>query len=311
MHAPLHKTPTLVIRGMYGMGDCLHQRAPLRELLDAGHRVVLDTFYWSMYHDLVERGLQLRLIGGIMPRIRDAKQATLLRDRIVAGPQTRMRLSYSGETVLRHGSILAAQYASIGMRMPKRPDFSLPVPDAWREGALAALDLDRVGSKPLMVYRPSTLNNVWLSRARAPDPQAYKTLYEAIRDSFYVVAVANLGDKGEHIDGPVMPCDLDLTHGELAFESLAGMFSLARLAFTCPGFSPVLAQAVGTPVVITYGGNESFKTTNSVGAHLAPTLALEPIRPCACHKKEHDCDKSMDLPLQIHRLREFALRCAA
>jgi len=70
----------------------------------------------------------------------------------------------------------------------------------------------------------------------------------------------------------------------------------------------VLSQAVGTPTVIVYGGNESFRTTNSVGAHLAPTLAIEPVNPCECHLKNHDCDKTVDETAAIERIQHFVER---
>jgi hypothetical protein len=307
----------IVVRGMYGVGDCLHQRAVIRDLMKFDE-VVLETFYWSMYHDLIDQGLRLRLMGGIAPRIRDRKQSRMTpRSARDPRPDHEFRLTYHRDTIKMFGSILAAQYACVGLQMPERPDFSMSVPDAWREAAMlrvgAALRVQgaSVPTKPLLVYRPSVLNDVWLSRARAPDPASYQRLYECIRDNFFVVSVANLGEKGEHIDGPEQPADIKFHRGELGFEELSGLFAEARLTLTCPGFSPVLSQTVGTPTAIVYGGNESFSTTNSVGKHLASTLALEPIKPCACHLKDHDCDKTMDIPLQTQRLMEFAQQCAA
>jgi ADP-heptose:LPS heptosyltransferase len=257
-----------------------------------------------MYEDLVPRGLSLRLLGGVKPRIRDRNQAYLSRSEPPRNTVMR-RITYNRESIKRHGSILAAQFAAAGVRMPERPDFSLPVPYAWRSAAL-----QRVGvhDRPIMVMRPSVLNDVWLSRARAPEPRTYARLYECLRDMFTVVTVANIGDKGEHFDGDQPRADVRFERGELQFEELAGLFANARLAFTCPGFSPVLSQAVGTPTVIVYGGNESFRTTNSVGAHLAPTLAIEPVNPCECHLKNHDCDKTVDETAAIKRIQHFVER---
>lgn len=300
---------TVVLRGMYGVGDNLHQRAIVRDLLDLGNTVVLETFYWSMYDDFVRRGLRLRPLGGVPPRIRDTKQGAL---RCMRGPidkPVRHTISYNRHSIHAHGSILGAQYASVGIKMPERPDFGLSVPAGWRMAARQWVG--NTQGRSLMVYRPSVLNTVWLSRARAPDHASYAELYSSIREKFFVVSVANLGNSGEYIDGPKMPVDLELNHGELGFEELAGLFAEARMVFACPGFAPVLAQAVGTPVAIVYGGNESFATTNIVGAHLAPTLAIEPVNPCACHLKDHACDKYIDLPPAVERLQAFAAQCAS
>lgn len=301
---------TIVIRGMYGMGDCIHQRAVIRTLMDTQREpVVLETFYWSMYDDLVRRGLRLRPIAGVKPRIRDEKQAALNRMRGPIERPKRFKLSYTREAIHTNGSILAAMYASVGLKMPERPDFGLSVPSGWRMAARSVLG-DTHG-RPVMVLRPSVLNNLWRSESRAPDHASFSELYQSVRERFFVVSVANLGDHGEAIDGPTLPADLRLEHGELGFEELAGLFAEARMVFTPAGFAPVLAQMAGTPVAIVYGGNENFSTTNTVGSHLAPTLAIEPINPCACHLKNHACDKTIDMLPALERLERFALQCAS
>jgi hypothetical protein len=148
---------------------------------------------------------------------------------------------------------------------------------------------------------------------------AYASLFNLIRRDYHVVSICNLGDYGERIVGPEMPADVEFHRGELFFEELVGMYANAELAFTCAGFAPVLAQAVSTRCVVVYGGHEGFRTTNSVGAHLAPTLAIEPIRVCECHgghyrhvdnrlvkpARDHECDKTIDLVDAMSRLLEF------
>ncbi len=307
----------IVIRGHLGFGDCLHQRAILRTLFEQGETdIVLDTFYGAMYHDLIQRGLRLRPIKGHPPRVRERGHFINRRTEIADGA-VHAKLRYNATSVHEHGSILAAQYACCGLTMPEKPDFSLVVPDEWR--GLARERLGRI-TKPLMVYRPLVLNNLFRCEQRLPDVDAYATLYESIRDQFHVVTIANLGDYGEAIVGPGMPADTEFLHGELEYETLVGLFAEANLVFSCAGFAPVLAQAVGTPTAIVYGGHEGFKTTNSVGAHLAPSLAIEPLNVCECHGghytrgpggelvkpvKDHECDKTLDLPIALTRLKEF------
>src|SRR4051812_17147760 len=48
--------PALHVQGMHGMGDCLHQRAVLRQLMQR-YTVTLETSWPSMYHDLIADGL--------------------------------------------------------------------------------------------------------------------------------------------------------------------------------------------------------------------------------------------------------------
>jgi ADP-heptose:LPS heptosyltransferase len=160
-----------------------------------------------------------------------------------------------------------------------------------------------------MVYRPIIRNTVWSREQRHPDPDAYATLFQSIRDRFYVVSIADIHGGRETILKPWQEADLALHHGELTFKSMAGLFAQAALVFACPGFAPVLAQAVGTPVVVVYGGNESARTTQRVGTHLAPTLAIEPDRPCDCHDWNHACDKRITLPPALDTLEGFIRQC--
>lgn len=291
----------ITLRGMYGFGDCIFQRAVVREVMRE-QPVVLETFYRSLYHDLVKQGLGLRLITGHAPRMRERVP---LRNRFKdpafpKGP--RIRINYLPEQIHRTGSILAAQFDSVGMDMPDKPDFSIQVKPEWRQWAREA-----VGpvNKPIMVYRPIVLNNLWRSEARAPDPALYSTLFRTIRDRYHVVSIANLGDHGEYIVGENQDADTNFNRGELDFETMSGLFANAELSFTCPGFAPVLSQAVGTRTVIVYGANECYRTTNSVGDHFASTLAIEPDIPCDHHMKECDCSKHITLPPAIARLEEF------
>lgn len=291
---------TIWLRGMLGVGDCIHQRAVLREMLNYGRPVVLDTFYRAMYHDLVDHGLTLQLIGGHPPRIRERSPLRSARLPVRGSP---VKITYNADMIHKHGSILAAQFASAGLQMPARPDFSLPMRPEWRQWAREAVGKH---DKPLLVYRPIVLNNVWRSEARAPDPALYSALFRSIRDQFHVVSVANLGNSGEHIIGEEQDADVRFNRGELDFETMAGLFAEADLAFTCPGVSPVLAQAVGTKTVIVYGANECHRTTGTVGDHLAPTLAIEPDEPCDHHAKNCSCSKHISLTPAFERLGAFA-----
>jgi SAM-dependent methyltransferase/ADP-heptose:LPS heptosyltransferase len=292
---------TLVVRGMLGIGDCLHQRAVIGELMRK-HRdkqIVLQTFYTSMYHDMED--LELQMSDRIAPRIKDSGNAKGTQQ----WGREDIRISYDPKSTKVNGSLMASQFASAKMKMPAQPDFSLPVKPEWRAAAKALLAKHNAAGKPLLVYRPITLNKLWECPARSPDPVAYAKLFHAIRDRFFVVSVCNLGDNGEYIVGEEQDADLKLHKGEAQFETLAGLFAEARMVFANPGFAPILAQAVGTPVACVYGGHESYRTTNAVGAHLAPTLAIEPVKPCECFERFHKCDKRIDLKAALPKLTAF------
>ena len=300
--------PQLLVKGMLGIGDVIHERAVLRELMKQ-YDVTLDGWYPSIAHDLIDEGLRFHLLtpaGRAAPRIKDAGNASAVK----TSPKAQhAKLTYDPGSIKRYGSILAAQFASCGLKMPERADFSLPVKQEWRDKAKALISTWDMGGKPLLIYRPIVLNKFWECPSRSPDPSAYALLFAEIRDRFFVVSIADLTQQ-EWIVGPEQEADAKLHQGEADFETLAGLFAEAKLVFSNPGFSPILAQAVGTPGIIVYGGNESFRTTNSVGAHLAPTLAIEPDAPCECHARTHDCDKRITLGPAVDKLKQFAGRYA-
>jgi hypothetical protein len=265
--------------------------------------VWLNTSNPSISHDLIAAGLNLS------PRPQPPRIRETSRFNHTAPPQGTIsrRINYmdgigrAAELAASGGTLLSAMFAAVGIPMPERPDFSLPVPQAWRDQARALLPKT---DKPIMVYRPVIRADIWNRPTRAPDTAAYAELYQSIRDEFFVVSVADLTNR-EVIIGGEQDVDLKLHRGELDFETMAGLFAEADLVFGCAGFAPVLSQAVGTPVIVVYGGNESFKTTNSAGAHLSPTLPINPIIPCDCHNAGHHCDKRIDVPLALKDIRDF------
>lgn len=282
---------TRFIRGMWGTGDQLHTRAVFRELMKAGD-VHLESMAFAPFYDLVDHGLKISRIAGHAPRVRET---TPFRETPLPRGASGTRMTYGRDMIHRHGSILAAQFACAGLKMPEQPDFSLPVDEMWRPRAQRLIGRWAMGGKPLLIYRPIVLNTVWNCPARSPDPVAYAALFAGLRDRFFVVSLANLAEGKEWIVGQEQDVDVKLHHDELDFETMAGLYAEADMVFANPGNATVFAQAVGTPSITVYGGHESFRTTNSVGAHLAPTLAIEPVKPCECHDRNHDCDKRIEI----------------
>lgn len=295
--------PMTFLTGMLGVGDNIHLRAVIRELKKT-HDVKLESFQFSMYHDLIDEHLELIPFQNHRNRARIRETMST-----IPTPKQwraeRRRITYDKRGIETHGSILAAQFACCGLKMPAKPDFSLPIPKAWGDQLIKLMANWPLTDKPIMVYRPIILNNVWNRSNRSPDPIAYEQLYKSIRDQFFVVSIANLKPGQEWIVGREQDVDIKLNHGELDFETMAALFSKADLIFGNAGFTPVLAQATGTPNITVYGGNESSRTTNRVGMHLAPSLFIEPDRPCDCHSAGHACDRRISVQPAIEKIKEF------
>jgi hypothetical protein len=299
--------PPIALDGRVGIGDAIHQRGVLRELM-RDHDVWLHTCHFRVYEDLVERGLKLVFKNCAL----HAQQKTIERERefFPHGPPPpaaapRFNLSYSKIEIDKHGSILEAMAGCVGVKA--RPlDFSLPVRTAWMSEFARRFPLD-TGGKPIMVYRPIVVRPEWNGSNRNPDPAAYAAIFDAVRDGFFVVSVADLKRHVEWIVGAEPQVDLKLHKGELTFEDMAVLWQSAAIVFCNPGFAPVLAQAVGTPSIIVYGGRECYRTTQRAGEHLAPTLGVDQDSPCDCMNEKHACPpKTITLPPAIDRAKAFA-----
>jgi ADP-heptose:LPS heptosyltransferase len=294
----------VVVYGMGGLGDCIHQRAIVRSLArDAD--VWLHTAWPQLYHDIPE----IRLLPHANPR-GNRTQAKNMRTAAFAGdsppPGARaLSIGYNPAEVKAGGSLVQAMARLAGGVSPE--PFTLPIPQAWR-GKVAALNLP---DRPLLIYRPLVERiEVGAGAARNPDPDAYKAIFDALRSRFFVVSVADLEPGKEWLSGAPVEADLELHRGELDLEALAALFERASLVFSAPGFAPILAQAVGTPAVTVFGGFETARSF-SWGAKSSPWLPIEPLKPCACWNPYHACDKRIDVPAALVAVNEWVSRCAA
>lgn len=293
----------LIIQGMHGLGDNIHQRALMRQLMRT-NRVWLRTPWPCVYHDLV--GDKLRLVATATSLRTQGKNAqresqAYFTGRVPAGRA--LQVNYPPAAVRAEGSVLGALLKSAGGE-PRSADFSLPVPKAWMDRA--APWLARWGAtKPLLLFRPLHERKEWSGcAARNPDHESYTALLESIREHFFVVSIADLEPGKEWLVGPRVQADVECHAGELDFETIAALTRIAGLVFTTPGFMTVLTQAVGGRGVTVFGGYEDA-TSFSAGAHMAHWLPIEPIKPCNCFAHQHACDKRIDMSAALASLRSF------
>jgi hypothetical protein len=305
--------PSLYVQGMGGIGDCLHQRSVLRQLMQR-YAVTLMTPWPSMYHDLiaeglivVRRGVQLRTQMKNEQREADKFASRHPLTQSSAG----MRIAYGGGQVTQTESktVLEAMCHVTGTDY-LTADYRLAVPDAWTHELVATLgDLPaRANERPWLVYRPLVARPEWRgSIVRNADPTAYAKLFQILRDTFFVVSVADLEEGREWLaHGPQLKADLTFHAGELTFEMLAALFKRADLVYTSSGFGAILGPAVGTPTISVIGGYESIGCHDS-GARFAPYLAIGPRVECACWTSacRKACDKSIDMDAADDRIRKF------
>lgn len=311
-HVPRHRDPpfdpkAIAVHGMQGLGDNLHQRAVVRQLM-AKWEVYLETPWPCIYHDLVGPSLHLvRRASSLRTQAKNAaREARRFEAMRLPVRARQVRVWYTGEEVRTQGSILQAMLKNTGCDV-NGTDFRLPIPDAWLQ--LADVWLRQwAPTKPVLIYRPLVERTEWKGCAqRNPDAQAYSQIFAAIRKYFFVVSVADLVPGVEWLSGRPIDADVALHKGELTFEMLAALVSRSALVFCSPGFATLLAQAVGTPAVCVFGGHES-STTIRGGMQYAPTLGIDPVVPCDCFSHTHACQKAIDIPGAIARLLTFVER---
>lgn len=290
--------PDLIVQGMHGLGDNIHQRAVLRQLMQT-HSVTLETSWASVYHDLVGDDLKLvRRPVGLRTQTKNAQREAGLFSNSKPQNANTVRIRYGGANVMQTASktVLEAMCQSAGVSYANA-DYRLPVLAKWLDDAALKIVGSKVEGKPLLVYRPLVARTEWRgSMARNADPDSYAEIYEMLRPHFFVVSIADLVPGKEWIVGPEVDADLKFHNGELTFEDLAALFRAADLVLTSSGFAAILAPAVETNCISVIGGYEGIKCHSS-GARFAPHLTIGPEVPCQCWSSScrQACDKTLNM----------------
>jgi len=303
--------PPLHIQGMHGLGDCLHQRAVLRQLMQR-YVVTVETSWPSVYHDLIANGLKVtRRPVGLRTQAKNASRESESDLFSPRHPSVRggMRIFYgAGQIRQAQSRTILEVMCDVTSTNYEQADYRLPIPDDWTSRLFRKLGpLPTNWTKPWLVHRPLVARHEWKgSIARNSDASAYNELYASIRDRFFVVSVADLEEGREWIVGPPADADIILHKGELVFEELAALFKHADMVFTSSGFGAILGPAVETPTVSIIGGYESIGCHDS-GKKFAPYLAIGPINECGCFTSActRACDKTIDMSAAQPALLDF------
>jgi len=298
---------SVVMQGMHGIGDSLHERAIVRELMrDA--QVWLKTSWPQFYWDLVPAVHLLPLASPIPWMAKNEQRCASLYSRAAPPADARVvRCGYAFPEA-RASSVLAAMAKQCAVAVG---DFRLPIAPQWRRQA-ADVIADLQPDRPLLITRPlltisdrRSPRSAQAKLARNPDPVAYEQLFAAIRERYFVVSIADALPGHEQVLAP-LEADVEIHHGELDFETVAALTARAALVYCSPCFLTVLAQAVGTPLVCVFGG---FEGANSfaAGARYSPWLPVEPWRACRCWN--HGCrhDKRIDIAAAVPQIERFIL----
>lgn len=304
----------LAVKGMGGLGDAIHQRALVRAWLRDGYsQILMQTSHPELYWDFRESG-QVRCTP-LRPSLRTQRKNE--QSACFDGnepPASDVRVWYTPECIKRHNSLLKAMADYV--KVQGATDIGLPIHPNWQTRAIDLVDRLKI-TKPLLIYRPPVLRREWLGPARNPDPLAMLELLNAVRESFYVISIADLVPNVEWIDGPDPVADASFHAGELHFTTLAALMARpGTVVMSPPGFALCMGRAVGAWTCGVFGSFElpgwwEFGTPKP--ERLITFAPARKIPDEELWKKELHCDKSIDLPAAIVRFKEFcaAARCDA
>lgn len=297
----------LIVQAMHGLGDCIHQRAVIRQLMQR-HTVYLHTVWPNIYRDLAADGLiLLPQETKLRTQAKNAKRLAREYSTHLPPPGSPVHKAVYHVDEIRRSTLMSAMLRQAACD-PAKADFRMPVSAESDRKLTKLLRPLNKGNRPILVYRPLVQRGEWVgSSTRNPDRAAYHALFSEIASEFFVVSIADLEAGKEHIVSQPIAADVEWHAGELDVDMIAALMARASLVFTSPGFSLVMALSVGTPVISVFGGFECAQRWID-SALYGPFLGINPRKPCNCLLAEcgRACAKDINIAAAVPQVRRFA-----
>lgn len=278
----------VLIRGMWGMGDCIYSR-PFVRAAAALYQVHLETPWPELYADLdikfIRGSRKLRTQQKNM-----ARQSADLWTRRQVVPMREIMVGYGAD--LTNASIVnAMERRWSALKVGFDPAlFNLP------DMGPSPVNLDR----PIAVVRPVTVRTEWRNEARNPRPEYIAALAAELMATHTVVAVADLAPGEEWAVGEPPPAHRYFVHGELAVRELLALVRDADIVIGGVGWIVPAGLALKVRTFVVLGGH---------GGHNAPEKITDPRLDlsrigfaipetfCRCTNMLHNCDKRIADPI--------------
>lgn len=273
---------TLLIHGMNGLGDNLHQRPFVRAAAER-EDVYLATPWPQLYRDL--------------PMVKCVPSQTKLRTQ--AKNVARSEYQYQAPRGVRELKLSYGSRTMLSGSLHDALESLLPL----GAGQAYVHDAPRFGPSPIesdapyAVVRPVTVRQEWSAAARNCEPSYIGQAAQALQAAGYrVVSVADLEPGKEWLLGQAPPADVRFHAGELEIERLMALIENAAVVVSPVGFAVHAAVAYRTPVICIAGGR---------GGHCAPWKETDarqdlrnlrwmmPDRYCMCDVQNHACSKTI------------------
>lgn len=148
--------------------------------------------------------------------------------------------------------------------------------------------------KPICVVRPATIRKEWNAASRNADPRYIAQVVEWLRETHYIVSVADLEEGAEVALQPLPYADLTLHEGELSTKELLGLIRKADIVVGGVGFIVPACIAYKTRLFCILGGNGMYNSPEKIthsSMDLSQVYFARPDNFCPCASAQHQCDK--------------------
>lgn len=257
----------MIINSMRGLGDCIYQRAFLKQIDEP---IYLDTPWPELVADLSHVHC-VKPVTSLRTQSKNAARHTQWAE--VPRGQTVRNIKYGA------GGIILGMAQTFGI---SPGEFDLPpLPSSPESGTY-------------VVVRPATVRSEWRADTRNPDPQYIaRAAAEAMRRGYRVISVADLQEGAEWVVGEMPPADVRYHKGELPVEQLLSLVKGAAAVLGGIGWIVPACLAAKTPAWVICGGQGGFNAPELICPEQSTLTFAVPDRFCRCTLKQHNCDKSI------------------
>lgn len=277
----------VLIRGMWGMGDCIYSR-PFVRAAAAQYELHLETPWPELYADV-----DIKFIRGGR-RLR-TQQKNMARQRVdlwsrPSLPMREVKVSY-GASLSMFSIIKALEYRWAALKVGFDPAL-FDLPDMGPSPI--------VSGRPIAVIRPVTVRSEWRNEARNPRPEYIAALADELMATHHVVAVADIAPGEEWAIGELPPAHRYFVFGELAVRDLLALVRDADIVIGGVGWivPAGLALKVKTFVVLGgHGGHNAPEKITDPRLDLSRIGFAKPEKFCRCTNMLHTCDKRIADPI--------------
>lgn len=256
----------MILHSMKGLGDCLFQRAFLKNMPGP---IYLDTPWPELVSDL--------------PHVHCVR------------PQTNLRTQ--AKNIARHSSWLMPPAKQPARHIRYGTEGIIPGMTASFGVAPNAFDLPPLPPSPeqgkYVVVRPATVRSEWRADTRNPDTSyIYLAAWTAIQRGYKVISVADLVEGQEWAVDHLPPADVRYHKGELPVEQLLSLVANASAVIGGIGWLVPAALSAKVPAWIICGGQGGYNAPELITPKGQSNITFAvPDNFCRCRLKMHNCDK--------------------